>query len=392
MAIAAGTIEILHVDDEPGFAEMVADFLEREDSDIKVKSLTTVSEGLDYLGENGKDCVVSDFDMPGQTGIDFLEAVRSRYPDLPFILFTGKGSEEIASRAISAGVTEYLQKEAGTEQYAVLANRIRNLVDKRRAEVESERLRAHQQAITENISDAIVTIDSNSTIIFANQGVEGILGYSPGEVEGEPLTQVMPERYREEHTNALGRYLTTGERRNDWQNADFQALHDDGHEVPVSVSFGEFEQDGEPRFVGVIRDMTEQKERTEQLLENEAELRMYERVVESSTDLLAAVDSEYTYIFANDRYLAFHGLDSDDIGNRTIPEVLDDEWETGVKDHIDRAMAGEKIQYEMERMGAEGEVRTFDIRYYPLRDTAGTIIGTIGAMRDVTDLEGRDPE
>lgn len=134
--------------------------------------------------------------------------------------------------------------------------------------------------------------------------------------------------------------------------------------------------------------MTEQKERTAQLRESEAELRMYERVVQSSTDLLAAVDSEYTFIFANDRYLAFHGLESDDIGNRSIPEVLGEEWETGVKDHIDQAMAGEKIEYEMARKGANGDVRTFDIRYYPLRDTAVTIIGTVGAMRDVTDLKG----
>jgi DNA-binding NtrC family response regulator len=54
--------------------------------------------------------------MPGVDGLEFLASVREEYPDLPFILFTGKGSEEIASEAISRGVTDYLQKETGTDQ------------------------------------------------------------------------------------------------------------------------------------------------------------------------------------------------------------------------------------------------------------------------------------
>jgi PAS domain S-box-containing protein len=71
--------------------------------------------------------------MPNQNGIEFLRSVREIYPDLPFILFTGKGSEEVASEAISAGVSDYLQKESGTDQYTVLANRIANLVSQYRA-------------------------------------------------------------------------------------------------------------------------------------------------------------------------------------------------------------------------------------------------------------------
>ncbi len=61
--------------------------------------------------------------MPGQDGIEFLESVRAIDEKLPFILFTGKGSEEVASEAISAGVTDYLQKHQGTDQYTMLANR-----------------------------------------------------------------------------------------------------------------------------------------------------------------------------------------------------------------------------------------------------------------------------
>jgi CheY-like chemotaxis protein len=107
-------IHVLHVDDEPGFADMAADFLARLDDRFDVETATNANDAIDQLGENEYDCIVSDFEMPGKDGIEFLRAVREDYPDLPFILYTGKGSEAVASEAISAGVTDYLQKESGT--------------------------------------------------------------------------------------------------------------------------------------------------------------------------------------------------------------------------------------------------------------------------------------
>ncbi|MFB6253055.1 MAG: response regulator, partial [Halobacteriaceae archaeon] len=117
MGLPFSPIRVLHIDDEPDFASMVATFLEREHEALTVETATNASEGLDKLAETEIDCVVSDYDMPGANGIELLEIVRENYPDLPFILFTGKGSEEVASDAIVAGVTDYLQKGSGSENY-----------------------------------------------------------------------------------------------------------------------------------------------------------------------------------------------------------------------------------------------------------------------------------
>jgi len=105
---------------------MTATFLERENDRFSVETATDADEGLERLVENEYDCVVSDYDMPGNDGIEFLKSVREKYLDLPFILFTGKGSEEVASEAISAGVTDYPQKESGADQYELLANKVAN--------------------------------------------------------------------------------------------------------------------------------------------------------------------------------------------------------------------------------------------------------------------------
>ena len=163
MATTNNSIHVLHVDDEPGLTKLVADFLEREDDRITVDTATSASEGLDRVTEGNFDCIVSDYDMPGQNGIEFLETLREEFPHLPFILYTGKGSEEVASDAISAGATDYLQKGTGTDQYELLANRIQNAVEQSRAQqraTELERIRT----LVNDVNQALIRSNSRSEV------------------------------------------------------------------------------------------------------------------------------------------------------------------------------------------------------------------------------------
>lgn len=127
-------LRVLHVDDEPDFTDVTASSLEREEPRLTVETATSASEGLELLATHDFDCVVADYDMPGRNGLELLGAVRDVEPALPFILFTGKGSEEVASEAISAGVTDYIQKRTGGDSYTLLANRIRNAVERYHAQ------------------------------------------------------------------------------------------------------------------------------------------------------------------------------------------------------------------------------------------------------------------
>ncbi|TKX85080.1 response regulator [Halorubrum sp. SS5] len=154
---------VLFVDDEPGAADLAATHVERLLDGVETVTRMSPEAALDVVRSERVDCVVSDFDMPGKDGLAFLEAVREVDPGLPFVLFTGKGSEEIASEAISAGVTDYLQKGAGKDRYERLANSVANALGRRRAERDLRDVNAKVTAIHE-FATALASVSDVGTV------------------------------------------------------------------------------------------------------------------------------------------------------------------------------------------------------------------------------------
>jgi CheY-like chemotaxis protein len=118
------TYDVLLVDDDPDDLEMTELILRQRTDRLDVTTATSAAGGIERLGEGSFDCVVSDYDMPGTDGIEFLQELRESDEDIPFILFTGQGSEAVAKQAILSNVTDYVEKGIGKRQYEVLVNRI----------------------------------------------------------------------------------------------------------------------------------------------------------------------------------------------------------------------------------------------------------------------------
>lgn len=117
----------------------------------------------------------------------------------------------------------------------------------------------HYRAVAEAATDAIITIDSDSTILIVNPATERIFGYSTAEMIGQPLTMLMPEYLRHLHRAGITRYLETGQKHIQWSAAQLPGLHKTGNEIPLEISFAEFTRDGRRFFTGIARDISQRK-------------------------------------------------------------------------------------------------------------------------------------
>ncbi|MFC6988298.1 PAS domain-containing protein [Haloplanus sp. GCM10025708] len=372
----ADTIRILHVDDDPGVAEMTATFLERADDRFDVETATSASEGLDRLVEGGFDCVVSDYDMPDCNGLDFLEDVRENCLTTPFILFTGKGSEEIASEAISMGVSDYLQKSPGSEQYELLANRIRTLVERARARRELEQRESHlrQAQMIADIGSWYMDVPAEE--IYWSDEIYDIFDAERDE------RQLDPERFI--------RYVHPDDRAfvsEQWHAALDGEEYDIEHRIVTGggetrwvreravIEFGE---DGTATdAVGVVQDVTDRKEREQQLeaLFDNAPVAMVYIEFDGGEPIVEDVNAAFERVFG------YAGREA--IGRNLDDLVVPDDRRSEAADVNDRIRTGEPIETSVRRETANG-LRDFLLYVVPLSpDESGTERYVI--YNDVTD-------
>jgi PAS domain S-box-containing protein len=189
--MAASGKRVLVVDDEPGLADLTAEYLRRIREEFSITTATSATDGLELVRDDAEfDCVVSDYNMPKMDGLELLEAVREENTSLPFILYTEKGSEEIASEAISAGVTDYLQKETGTDHYEVLAKRIENAISQNQAEAELRQTHEKIEALHKTAARTATCTDETELCELAVEAAEDILEFDICDIslcEGDEL-------------------------------------------------------------------------------------------------------------------------------------------------------------------------------------------------------------
>ncbi|MFC3476189.1 PAS domain-containing response regulator [Halobacterium litoreum] len=315
-----GRIRVLHVDDEPGFADLAATFLEREDDAFEVETATSVSDGLDALDDRDVDCVVSDYDMPGRNGIEFLEAVREDHPDLPFVLFTGKGSEEIASDAISAGVTDYLQKGPATEQYAILANRIRNVVDRVRSRRALDERNRRLETLIQNLPGMVYRCRNEPEwpMEFVGGECEALTGYAASALETGDVawgSDVLHPDDDERVWDAVQSALDAG----DPFEVTYRIRTRSGDERVVwERGRGIYADDDLEALEGFITDVTEREHRKRQLERKNARL---EALFENSPDMINVHDEEGVIVDANRRFCEELGYDEETVVGMAVWDV-----------------------------------------------------------------------
>jgi PAS domain S-box-containing protein len=249
-------ISLLYVDDEPDLLDLCKLFLERE-GEFSVATVTSASEGLRILARGTTDAIVSDYQMPGMDGIEFLKKVRMEFKDIPFILFTGKGREEVVIEAIENGADFYLQKGGDPRaQFSELSHKIRQAFRRKKAEEELRMMKA----TVSNAAEGILWINEKGGITFFNDTICSMLGYSREEFNGLTIRDINP-RFIDNHLGTLWpgiskrKYIT------------IQDTHrkKDGSLIPVEILLNYIEFGPQAYIFAFVRDITDRKRAEDEL-------------------------------------------------------------------------------------------------------------------------------
>ncbi len=174
-------MHVLLVDDEQMLLDIGKLFLERQEG-IRVQTAASAEEGLECLEKGEFDIVVSDYQMPGMDGIAFLKELKRRGDSVPFIIFTGKGREEVVIEALNSGADFYVQKGGDpTSQFTDLIHKIRQAVHHRKMEIKLEDERNRLEQVSENIGACLAIIGPDFRVLWTNTVTREICGDTEGE-------------------------------------------------------------------------------------------------------------------------------------------------------------------------------------------------------------------
>ncbi len=428
---------VLVVDDEPDVVELTASMLESESARITTATATSASDGLDHLSSRDVDCVVSDFDMPETNGLEFLDAVREAHPALPFILFTGKGSEEIASEAIARGVSDYLQKDIGSDQYTLLANRVHNAVSQYRAErqahlqtrintvvneVNQRLVRAEQSTGVYRALCSVLTETGNLEAAWAgpyDASTDRIEPVYATDREGRALDS--PSTVDVSGTDSpVGAAIAANEVRITPDPPSWYGLRSTEADVAgatagslVVVPLGIADS-----VLGVVCglvsselgvDATERRMLAElgddaghalDALAVRRELRQYERIVETVPDGVFLLNSEGTIDFVNETAARMIGMDPGQLQGTPFPSLVEsglfepavmEEYVELVRGLLSSSTARERDTLEVHVELPDGTERIWEV-HVSLRGGGEAFSGTVGVLHDATERFEREAE
>ena len=355
------SISVVYVDDYDELCKLAKSGLETASDELAVETTTDPTSVPDRVDEF--DCIVSDYEMPEVDGLELLRQVRVLDEDVPFILFTGEGSENVASDAISLGVTDYLTKGGGQERFVRLANRIEGAVEAHRASEVVERTRsqaaqaiqrerARFRALIEHSPAMTGVLDSEGRFEYVSPSIEDVTGYTPREMRGELAFDYVHEDDRARLMEEFQKSLSNTAYR---PKVRYRFRHKSGAVIHLETKgVNRLEDPAVQGFVVNTQDVTEQV-RTEEQLRRERDIS--ERILQVSPAALLLVDSEGRIRRANQRAAEVVDMTRERLeGLSPANSKLDVRTPAGEEVPVDELASSEVATGGVERSGVEYHV------------------------------------
>jgi PAS domain S-box-containing protein len=271
--LASHGSSVLIVEDDPDLSLALSDYLQHEG--YTVRSVATGRQALHEAEEQSFGAVVLDLGLPDLSGFAVLRGLEEMDPILPVIILTASIQEQCTVEALRRGAFAYITKPYNRDELRIILRQavdVRRLVSKMR-HVESALYAKEEQfrQVVQTAPDGIVLADDEGKIISWNTAAERLFGYMEGEILGQPLTTIMPTRYREGHLRGLELAKASGNPSKTGRTIELSGLRKDGSEFPIELSLSTWRSSGQMLSCGIIRDITLRKEAEAKLLQQQIE-------------------------------------------------------------------------------------------------------------------------
>jgi len=398
--------QVLCVDDEEFLLELCKLFLERSGS-LKVDTALSASDGLERLKEKEYDAIISDYEMPGMNGVEFLKEVRSFNENIPFIVFTGRGREEVVIEALNNGADFYLQKGGDPKaQFAELKSKVDHAIKQKHAEKILEQERQQLLSIFDSLDQVVYVSDPKTyEILYVNKNFQNFLGHdvigricyeefqnrkTPCEFcTNSIIFSQKPLPYSWEHYNSVfNRYYSIVDRVIRWP---------DGRDVRLEVATDVTEakralEELNAAYEEIASSEDELKHQFQELNESREHLKeseeRYRSVIENTQDVFYRSDAQGNLVMVSPSALQIFGYDSlDEIIGKNIADIFyqnSDEWQKlmGILQK-----KGSVYDYEIPLVKKDKTPIWISTNTHIYHDKNGAFAGVEGTIRDITDIK-----
>lgn len=378
---------VLIVDDEPDICMGLGDFLKH--NGYAVRAVQTGRDALREVEGGQIGVVILDLGLPDLSGLDVLRGIKKLDPLLPVIVLTASTQESHTMEALHCGAFTYLTKPYNSYELRFALRQIgdaQRLVSKvARVEGDLSASEERFRTVVGTTPDVVVLADRNGTILLWNQAAAQLFGYTEGEVIGQPLTLLMPHRYREAHQAGITRLGTTGETRIMGRTVELHGLRKDGTEFPLELSIGIGKTPEGVFYSGIIRDITRRKQTEE--AQRQAEAR-YQSVVENAVEGIFQTTPDGRFLMANPSLAQMLRYDSPDMLVSTITDISRQLYADPKKREEILALlsqSGVVRAFETELICRDGDVISVSVNARAVRDLHGALLYHEGTVEDISE-------
>ncbi|MFZ2302915.1 MAG: PAS domain S-box protein, partial [Gallionella sp.] len=235
---------------------------------------------------------------------------------IPLTPFMAREQEIRDSLVLSHGAV-WLLGLAGLTWLGVSFRRVQRLEILSRSAAAVEESERRFRAIAQSASDAIISADSDGKVVGWNPGAERLFGYTEAAISGQPLTVLMPERFRNMHGDGLARVAAGGTPHVIGKTVELAGLRKDGSEFPLELSLAQWQTADGQFFTAIIRDITGRKQSEKLLGDQLAEIQRarleWQAVFDSISQPIFLHDGEFRVTRANKAYVEAVGTDVNDV-------------------------------------------------------------------------------